>query len=248
MDARATSSPVPTGPLALLTCATCAVRNSSLCSALTDEELRDLHGISRRKTLAKGQFHAFEQGAQGDFVNVIGGFGKLIKSAPDGRQQIVGLLFPSDFVSNHSQSDLAACDTYMIEAASPLELCLFPRERFEGLLTRYPELAQRLLEITLDELSIARDWMVLLGRKSAEERVASFFLHVSKRMSAQSCSGAAVFDLPLDRSDIADHIGLTLETVSRQISKLRASGLITMEGTRRVVQMDVDGLTERAGF
>ncbi|MEL6913147.1 MAG: Crp/Fnr family transcriptional regulator [Pseudomonadota bacterium] len=245
INAKSTGTAEPVLPRV---CAACAVRNSSLCGALSDEELRDLSAISTRKGLTRGQFHAFETGDRPEFVNVTSGCGKLVKGSPDGRQQIVGLLFPSDFVSNHANGAVTNANTSIIEAATSLELCLFPRDRVDQLMARHPKLANRLLALALDELSVARDWMVLLGRKSAAERVASFLLHVSRRMTSQSCGRVAGFELPLDRADIADHIGLTVETVSRQISKLRLDGVIKMEGTRRIVDMDEDSLAERAGI
>jgi len=172
---------------------------------------------------------------------------KLIHGAADGRTQIIGLLFPSDFICG-TLGGGASTEPHSIEAASELELCLFPRGRFERMLVKYPSLEKRLLERTLSELQLAREWMVLLGRKTAEERVASFILHVADKMSNRGCVPSSGFDLPLSRADIADHIGLTIETVSRQITKLRKDGVLTMDGTRHVRAVDRERLTERAGF
>ena len=218
----------------------------SLCSALSNEEIADLNAVSRHKKLSPGQMHVLEGDTIRDFANVTSGVAKLMRVADDGRTQIVGLLFPSDFIGGPLDGKEAEAQT--IEAASELELCLFPRDAFEGLLQRYPALERKLLERTLTELQIARDWMVLLGRKTASERVATFLLYVADKMRNQGCQPQAGFDLPLGRADIADHIGLTIETVSRQITKLRKDGVITMNGARHVESVDRDRLAERAGF
>ncbi|MEM6588224.1 MAG: Crp/Fnr family transcriptional regulator [Pseudomonadota bacterium] len=230
-------------------CAACAVRNSSLCGALSSEEIADLNGISRRKRLKPGQVHVIEGDVARDFANVTKGVAKLLRGAEDGRMQIVGLLLPSDFIGGTMRSDGAAVqEHYTIEAVSDLELCIFPRDGFQELLGRYPALERKLLERTLNELQLARDWMVLLGRKTARERVATFFLHVAEKMRNHGCHGAVGFDLPLGRGDIADHIGLTIETVSRQITQLRKDGIIDMKGARHIVSCDMDALSEASGF
>ncbi|MEM7733359.1 MAG: Crp/Fnr family transcriptional regulator [Pseudomonadota bacterium] len=228
-------------------CAACAVRNSSLCGALSSEEIADLNGISRRKSLRPGQVHVMEGDPALDFANVTQGVAKLLRGAEDGRQQIVGLLLPSDFIGG-VMGDKGKVEPCTIEAVSDLELCIFPRDRFQTLLDRYPALERKLLERTLNELQLARDWMVLLGRKTARERVATFILHVARKMRDHGCHGPVGFDLPLARSDIADHIGLTIETVSRQITLLRKDGIIDMKGARHIVSCDMDALSEASGF
>jgi CRP/FNR family transcriptional regulator len=216
------------------------------------DEIADLNAISRRKTLEPGQTYVFEGDRARDFANVTSGVAKLLRGSEDGRAQIVGLLFASDFIcSSLGQtplSDKGMTEPYSVEAVSQLELCIFERNAFEKLLTRYPTLERTLLDRTLNELQLARDWMVLLGRKTARERVATFLLHVADRMTKQGCNGTRSFELPLGRTDIADHIGLTVETVSRQITELRKDGILEMEGRRLVLSYDFERLSERAGF
>lgn len=229
-------------------CAACAVRSSSLCGALSNDEIASLNAIARRKSLSPGQFHVFEGDQVRDFANVTSGVAKLVRGAEDGRTQIVGLLFPSDFIGGAMRKGGDNPEPHSIEAASELELCLFPRDKFHDVLERHPSLEHRLLERTLSELQVARDWMVLLGRKTAQERVATFMLYLADRMQNQGCHGTASFDLPLNRADIADHIGLTIETVSRQITKLRKDGVLEMQGARHVLSVNRELLAEHAGF
>ncbi|MEM7596430.1 MAG: Crp/Fnr family transcriptional regulator [Pseudomonadota bacterium] len=228
-------------------CATCAVRNSSLCGALSSDEINDLNKLSRPKSLKPGQTFVFEGDQIKDFANVTQGVAKLMRGSEDGREQIVGLLFPSDFIGG-PMSDNSQDEPYTIEAVSPLELCIFPRDGFEALLEKYPALERKLLDRTLNELQLAREWMVLLGRKTAQERVATFIMHVAEKMRNHGCQGTIGFDLPLGRADIADHIGLTIETVSRQITQLRKEGVIDMQGARHILAYDADRLREYAGF
>ena len=104
--------------------------------------------------------------------------------------------------------------------------------------------------MTLDELDAAREWMLLLGRKTAREKIASFLSIIARRdasLNLRTAKGALVFDLPLTRESMADYLGLTLETVSRQISALRKDGVIELEGKRHVIVPDFDRLLEEAG-
>ena len=233
-------------------CATCAVRNSSLCASLSSDELDELNKLSRRKSLRPGQIYVFEGDQVSDFANVVKGVAKLTRGSEDGRMQIVGLLFPSDFIGvsmglGHG-GERKPEEPYTIEAVSDLELCIFPRDGFERLMRRFPALEHKLLDRTLSELQVAREWMVLLGRKTAQERVATFILHVADKMRHQGCHSGISFDLPLGRGDIADHIGLTIETVSRQITQLKRKGIIDMQGARHVVSCDFEALREQSGY
>ncbi len=113
-----------------------------------------------------------------------------------------------------------------------------------------PHVAQRLLEMTLDELDAAREWMLVLGRKTAREKIASLLSIIARRdasITKSPISGPVTFDLPLTREAMADYLGLTLETVSRQISALRKDKVIHLEGKRHVTIVDMGQLMDEAG-
>jgi CRP/FNR family transcriptional regulator len=117
---------------------------------------------------------------------------------------------------------------------------------------RYPGLEHRLFENTLDELDSAREWMLLLGRKTAQEKVASLLVMIAQRAPNVGCSHTpemnfASFTLPLTRSDIADYLGLTLETVSRQITKLKSASIIELIDNREIIVPDIEALEDIAG-
>ena len=182
-----------------------------------------------------------------DFVvSVVTGIATLTQTLEDGRRQMVGLLLPSDFVGRPGRERAP----YDVTATTDLVMCCFRRKPFEEMLIRTPHVGQRLLEMTLDELDAAREWMLLLGRKTSREKIASLVAIIGRRDAALALKGRKgplVFDLPLTREAMADYLGLTLETVSRQISALKRDGVISLEGKRHVTVPDIDRLLEEAG-
>ncbi len=230
-----------------LACNTCAIRHRAVCGALSDDEILHLNEISIWKHLDAGQVILRDQEEPQYFSNIVSGVVKLTKSLADGRQQIVGLQFPAEFIGR----PLRRRSPYFAEAASSVTLCAFDRGRFERLVERFPGLERRLFEHALDELDAARDWMVLLGRKTAGEKVASFLLMVAHRASQVGCSApedlaSAKFELALSRAEIADSLGLTIETVSRQFTGLRRRGIIELSGAREVFVPDMKMLGQMA--
>ncbi|MEC8195809.1 MAG: helix-turn-helix domain-containing protein, partial [Pseudomonadota bacterium] len=121
---------------------------------------------------------------------------------------------------------------------------------FETMMLETPHVAQRLLEMTLDELDAAREWMLVLGRKTAREKIASLLSIIGRRdvsLKLEGVGGKIVFDLPLTREAMADYLGLTLETVSRQMSALKRDGVIQLEGKRHVTVPSFERLLDEAG-
>jgi CRP/FNR family transcriptional regulator len=164
----------------------------------------------------------------------------------DGRTQMVGLLLPSDFVGRPGRDQAA----YDVTATTRLTMCCFRKKPFEDMMMNTPHIGQRLLEMTLDELDAAREWMLLLGRKTAREKIASLLAIIARRdatLKLSNSCGQVVFDLPLTREAMADYLGLTLETVSRQISALKRDGVIELEGKRHVTVPDMERLLDETG-
>lgn len=226
----------------ILRCDTCAVRHRSVCGALTRPEIERLNAMAHTKTLPPGHIILRDNEEPGYFANIISGVVKLTKSLGDGRQQIVGLQFASDFLGRPFRT----VSPYHAEAVTDVQLCTFEKTQFERLAKEYHDLEHRLFEHTLDELDSAQEWMLLLGRKSAEEKVASFLLMVARRMQTIGCkaavAGSTRFELPLARAEIADFLGLTIETVSRQFTRLKVDKVITLEGSRTIVVIDMPRL------
>lgn len=228
-------------------CDTCAVRNRAVCGALTRAEIERLNAIAHHKRLPPGHVIMKDHEQPGYFGNIISGVVKLTKTLSDGRQQIVGLQFVSDFLGRPYRDHCP----YNVEAVTDVHLCAWEKSQFERLVSEIPGLQQRLFENTLDELDAAQEWMLLLGRKNAAEKVASFLSMVARRIESVGCSpqapaGRLSFELPLTRSEIADFLGLTIETVSRQFTKLKTAKLIELEGSRTVRIVDRDRLQTAA--
>ncbi len=217
-------------------CESCAIRHRALCGALSSDALTGLNAIARDKAVKPGETILSPLDISPPLANIVSGVVKLSSGLSDGRSQIVGLQFASDFLGRPFKTSCA----YQAEAVTEVRLCMYERSDFEAVSQAHPNLKHHLLTHTLDELDAAREWMLLLGRKSARERIASFLMMVSRRNSEDGCSAPtdmnfARIELPLTRSDIADFLGLTTETVSRQMSKMKRDGLITLEGGRTVI-------------
>ena len=159
-------------------CEHCAIRHKAVCGALSDEELAGISKIARQRYIQPGQTIFSDEDDAEFFANIVTGTVKLSKTLADGRQQIVGLQFAPDFLGRAYGSE----NPFFAEAATDVELCCFPRDGFERLLKEFPGLEHRLFEHTLSELDAAREWMLLLGRKTAEEKVASFLLMIANRV------------------------------------------------------------------
>jgi CRP/FNR family transcriptional regulator, anaerobic regulatory protein len=221
-------------------CQSCEARHNGVCGALTAEQLTKLSRHTTKHVMGAEQQIAFEGGETKRYSNILYGVVKLSKLTADGRQQIVGLQFAPDFVGRpySKESDFA------VEAATEVKLCSFPSNILEQLISEAPSLKSRLHHQALKELDEAREWMLTLGRKSAAERVASFLYFSATHINPEADQSglSQQFEIPLKRSDIADFLGLTIETVSRQITKLRQSGVIKIINNRTVEIPDLEKL------
>lgn len=226
-------------------CASCSVRQSGICAHLTAEQLAEFALHTRHSHHQPGDTLASEADTSGGYAMIVDGVIKLTRLMEDGRQQMVGLQFASDLLGRLYSS----VNPTTAEAVSDIELCRMPRAVLESTIATSSEAKDFLLRRSLQELDEAREWMVTLGRKTAAERVASILLlfALRNRGSDDDSDRAVTFDLPLIRSDMADFLGLTIETVSRQISKLREDGVVIVTSHRHVVVPDMDRLRRRAG-
>jgi CRP/FNR family transcriptional regulator, anaerobic regulatory protein len=218
-------------------CAACAIRGMSVCSVLSAHELNRLCTIISTANLLAGGTVISEGEPADHLFNVVRGSVKLFKLLPNGRRQITGFLFAGDFLGI-ALNDIYA---YNAEAIEPLQLCRFPRRKLEALLNEMPRLERKLLGTTAHELAAAQDQMVLLGRKTAKERVASFLVSLLERAVKRGQSGTQL-DVPMSRTDIADYLGLTTETVSRTITGLRKLKLIATGARNSITILDPAGL------
>jgi len=182
----------------------------------------------------------FSEGDEAEGVfEVVSGTLRLYKVLIDGRRQIIG------FVSGGQLLGLAPQRQYLCtaEAVTPLTVRRYQRPAFERRIDEEPGLARRLLAAVSNELRMAQDQMLLLGRKSATEKVASFLISLA---ATESGDYESHVDLPMGRGDIADYLGLTVETVSRTFTKLKNDGLIKLPSPASVEILDVQHLEDLA--
>jgi CRP/FNR family transcriptional regulator len=213
----------------------------SFCSVLTDDETAHLQAIFNTMQLNK-RATIFDEGERADYVfNVIDGAAKVYKLLPDGRRQITGFLFAGDFLGIAMNEKYA----YSAEAVSQVTLCRFSRRKLEALLDKFPKLEKRLLGMASNELVLAQDHILLLGRKSAQEKVASFLLSLSDRAIKRK-GMASPISMPMSREDIADYLGLATETVSRTITIMKRDGFIRLLQGGKIEISDLEALKEFA--
>ncbi|WP_370692859.1 Crp/Fnr family transcriptional regulator [Methylobacterium sp.] len=216
------------------------VRLVSLSTALPLAERDTLEPLSRRVSLdQKETLFSQDEPACSVFI-VTSGALRLYRILPDGRRQVTGFAFPGDFLG------LSMLDRFAVsaDALGPVTACRFERLAFRNLVFGQPGLMMHLHEITGQELSRAKDMMMLLGRRTADERIASFLTGLQDRYVRIGRSSVTL-ELPMGRLDIADHLGLTIETVSRTLSRLDRDGciLIVPGGVRLIDQARLDRMS-----
>lgn len=211
------------------------MREASLCSEVTQAAARELAPIAHHRRIPVGQVIQSDHQGLGWLAIIVSGVVKLVKAQKDGRLQIVGLQYPADFVGH----PYTTSNALIAEATTQLELCCFSRSAFENVMRNHPSLEQALYRRALNDLETAREWMFLLGRKTAREKVASLLVSIAMRINRRPAGAAATelparFELPLSRNEIADALGMTIETVSREFRSLKDAGVISTCGRRTV--------------
>jgi CRP/FNR family transcriptional regulator len=224
-------------------CASCGARSSSVCAAIEPKDLDRLAALAVPTPVIAGRTFITEGDPAEHFFNVTVGTAKLFKLLPDGRRQVTGFASAGTFLGLAVSSSYA----FSAEAVEPSQVCRFSRTRLRHLLDDFPAMERRLLDVASNELVAAQEQMLLLGRKTARERVASFLL--AREACAAGCgapvAGGRVL-LPMARTDIADYLGLTVETVSRTMTRLRTERLIEMPSPTEIVLRGRDKLVELA--
>lgn len=224
-------------------CMSCEARHHGICGSLREDELLELSRHSFQSEHQPGEELIGDAEDVNSYATVLSGVVKLTKILQDGRQQVVGLQFAPDFLGRlfAKQSSLNA------DAASKVRLCRLPKGSIEQLVKNNPKLEAKLFEQTLRELDEAREWMVTLGRKTASEKVASFLYLIASHVDPTRQTGSVSFELPLSRTDIADFLGLTIETVSRQFTKLRSTHVIEVQNHRHITVGSLEYLRDLCG-
>lgn len=222
------------------------MREHTVCANCGPSELEKLDAIKTIITFQAGQTIVHAGDKVEFFGSVMRGVAALSRNLIDGRRQMVGLLLPSDFIGRLRQE----VSPFDVEAVSEVTICQFPKPQFEALVLSSPALERCLLEVALDELDAAREWMLILGLKTAREKVSSLLVILAHHDAAQyghSPADGLFFPALLTRADMADYLGLTLETVSRQFSALKNDGIIVLDDSQHICVPDFEMLMVETG-
>ncbi len=222
-------------------CKACNVRSRAVCGGLDEAALTAFASLGRHQSFRRGQTISWEGDDNLLCGNLLSGLVAIVASAEGGREQIVGLFRPGDFVGR-IYADRAG---FTLSVLTDSSLCLFPRTAFEHFMEDHPAMERTILRHMLEALDDARERMLMLARKSASERIAGFLVGMNESLAGPG-KGGAVFDLPLTRGQIAEILGLTIETVSRQLTRLKGAGIIRFKGARQVEILDPAALAARA--
>ncbi|MDO9709028.1 Crp/Fnr family transcriptional regulator [Paracraurococcus lichenis] len=222
-------------------CDRCGSRVAGLCQPLDSAALDEISSEAQQMTMPAHAAVFREGDPAGRIFTLVDGFAKLTRLLPDGKQQVVGFRFAGDVIG------YTTLPTYPFDAELLTEsrLCRLDRGQLDALLRRYPTLERRMLDLCVQELTATQEQLVTVGRRSAEARVAAFLLSLveASRRRNRPCS---VLEMPMTRSDIADFLGLTLETVSRSLTAFRKRGWIREPVHHRVELVNFAALSALA--
>lgn len=223
-------------------CSACEARAFAICAPLQPDELARLERVVVPLHLEPNATLAHEGDPIERVYTVTRGMLRTARYLADGRRQITGFLAPGDFLG------LGRGEVHheTVEAVTPTDLCGMTRASLDDLFTRMPKLKDRLLALALDTLERAHETQVSLGRRNPIEKIAAFILDMGERERRIGHSGNPL-RLPMTRTDIADFLGLTIETVSRSFTKLKQDGVIRLPASHLVEVRDRGYLEALAG-
>ena len=211
----------------------CGLRKTGFAEGLPEGPLVDLFLASVRKSASAREIIVCEGDSSESVFEVVEGVVKLYKLTPDGRRQVTGFVYPGQLFGLSQQGTCI----YTAEAVTPVTVVLYPRTKLDHLAAQVPGLAQRLLALATRELITAQEQMLLLGRKTAVEKIASFLVAQAADAVARGGDGGSLY-LPMTRADIGDYLGLTTETVSRVFKPLKEHEILSLRHQKYVVIHD----------
>ncbi len=218
-------------------CSICKVRTYSFCRCLDEDKLKDFSNVSFEKTFLNKQ-NIFLQNDQSDYLyNITEGNVKIYQLLDDGRIQIIGFLYPGDFFGSYRNNKY----NYCAEAIGDLKTCVFNQKILDKYLDENPILAKELLNKTSFELTLAQDRLTVLGKLNAAERLVKFLLNISEQRNRIGWKNNPI-SLPMTRQDVADYLGITIETVSRELTNLKTSNIIKIITSKQIYLSNTEEL------
>ena len=205
----------------------CEIRNYSMCNILDGPAIDELETLARPTNFApRTQLQAQDAPAHSVF-NITAGVVRLSKLLSDGRRQVFGFALPGDFLG----LTLGHHHAYSADTLTHVTACHFDRGHFQRFMTQQPTLLRRHYDLTGRELALAQEHIAILGSRNAEEKLACFILGLRTRM-VRSVGHLTTIPLPMSRQDIADYLGLTIETVSRMFTRFSREGILEVARDR----------------
>jgi len=249
--ARRTNPVVPANSPTSAQCHGCNARHIGMCDALSDADMGSLARVAQRVTVPAGKAFIEEGSDASYFYDLSQGDVRVFKSLADGRRQITGFMGAGNFLGLAIGGKYA----FSAEAMNDVQLCRFDRSALQNLFHEFPALQGKLLDIATHEMVLAQEQMLLLGRKTARERVATFLMAWAARLAIYPSGHAAdtaafTMTFPMNRTDLADYLGLTIESVSRAFTKLKGDGLIMFTNSHAVTVLHaqrLNGITNGDG-
>ncbi len=173
-----------------------------------------------------------------NLFNITEGNVKIYQLLNDGRIQIIGFLYPGDFFGSYRNGKY----NYSADAIGNVRVCVFDQEKLDKYIEKNMSLAKELLHLTSHELTLAQDRISVLGKFGATERLGKFIFNISEQRKRIGWKNNPI-SLPMTRQDIADYLGLTIETVSREFSKLKISNVIKILNSKQIFITDFEKLS-----
>ena len=217
-----------------IVCATCPVADRAVCSALSPEDRAELARIGTHRRYARGETIVAAGDPNTVCATLTRGAAKMSTIDRDGTERIVALVHPAGMLGQM----FAPAATLHVTALTDSEACLFPRSQFEALRDTRPALAGRLLSELGRELDESRALIDLISKRQARGRVAALILAFARAASPAPCHDETAFELPLTRGEMAQLLGITIETVSRTLTALEKEGTIRRVGSHGIVVLD----------
>lgn len=229
---------------ARLNCENCIASRISLCSHVDRNGLEMLQTLSKSITIPKGGVLSEQNNPSTHVYVVLHGTIKLYRLMEDGGRQVTGFLGPGDLLGSPKIHSTMHCTA---ECLTECRLCAFPTESFHQMLKEYPDLCLVLLTTAYDEVEAQHEQLGLLGRKQADQRLAAFLLTMAKRWQ-HAGPMETTLHLSMSRADIADYLGLTVESVSRALQRLKHLGLLDLPKPTLARLRNLPGLYSLSGL
>ena len=206
----------------------------------------DIFDAAPLRDLVPGEVVISAGGKADQVFNIVSGVLRVCRTGTDGRRQVLSFLFPDNFVG------LTATETYFfsVEAVTPSRIACCPRHVLDARLASDPVAERAFLNMMLRVVEDVLDAVYSLGQRTARERLAVFLLYLrhwrrlTDHLANDNDPRLTDIDIPMSREDIADFLGLTIETVSRQLTKLRHAGVINIHNNRTIEVPNLDRLRE----